>query len=151
MSTFLFVPSSAFVRDVLAYGAGAAGSVDCFGRWATVERVSGSGVDVNGRPFVCFALAFGASSTVSGSVKAGELVRHAGLSLTADQALEIEALLSSVSIWRGVAGVLVALEVEGAGFRLHPYSVVTEAGALTPVPADCGSAFWLPGSGRLEF
>lgn len=55
-------------------------ALNCFGNYAEVVSISGRGVDVNGRAYVCFNLRFGPHSTISQSYKEGELVRTTALS-----------------------------------------------------------------------
>ncbi len=52
---------------------------DCFGGMRRVEEVFARDVDRSGRHFVCFRLDFGPGSTISGSLKEGELVRSVKL------------------------------------------------------------------------
>ena len=53
---------------------------DCFGNWKRVTRVFARGVDVNGRAYVCFYTEFGPTSSISTSLKEGELHRTVALS-----------------------------------------------------------------------
>lgn len=46
---------------------------DCFGRWAKVTRVYGQQDDMSGKAFVCYYTEFGEHSTVSNSMKEGEV------------------------------------------------------------------------------
>ena len=56
-------------------------ALDCFGRWVKVVSIHAQRDDVKGRAFACFYLAFGRNgSTISGSIKEGELVRTVALS-----------------------------------------------------------------------
>jgi hypothetical protein len=55
-------------------------ALDCFGRWARVVSIHARRDDVHGRAFACFYLEFGPrGSTISGSMKEGELVRTVAL------------------------------------------------------------------------
>lgn len=74
MTTFitLWVPT---VDDVAAVAVGEE-MADAFGSVREVTEVTYRGVDIKGRPVVCFRTQFGPTSEISGSLKAGELVRN---------------------------------------------------------------------------
>ncbi len=58
-------------------------ALDSFGRYAEVMEIRYHGTDVNGAEFVGYAVRFGddnSTSTITGSYKAGELVRTTALS-----------------------------------------------------------------------
>lgn len=67
---------------------------DCFGNLSRVASISHRGLDVHGRPFVCYhtALAGQSAATCSMSMKAGELIATVSLSgaLTSDECQELE-------------------------------------------------------------
>jgi hypothetical protein len=46
---------------------------DCFGRMARVVRIYAQRDDVSGKAFVCFYTDFGSGSSMSGSMKEGEI------------------------------------------------------------------------------
>jgi hypothetical protein len=66
---------------------------NCFGKLAEVVEVRYNGTDVNGKAFVGFATRFGPTSTISGSMKEGELYRSSNLSryFTSNELRAIEA------------------------------------------------------------
>ena len=55
-------------------------AIDCFGNMSEVVEIFGRGVDVNVKWYVCYTTRLGENSTVSGSMKEGELVRTVELS-----------------------------------------------------------------------
>lgn len=63
---------------------------DCFGKLAKVTSVYAQRDDINGKAFVCYYTAFGETSTISASLKEGELLRHCGLRHTSDEISQIE-------------------------------------------------------------
>lgn len=70
-STTLFMPE---VADVLGLAVGGV-AVDCFGRERQVVEVFASGVDINGKAYVCFYTESGPNFRISHTYKADELLR----------------------------------------------------------------------------
>ena len=64
--------------DVLALKVGDM-APDCFGSLRRVVEIFARDVDRSGRHFVCFRQEFGEGSTISGSIKEGEVVRSVKL------------------------------------------------------------------------
>ncbi|MES2339244.1 MAG: hypothetical protein V4537_14215 [Pseudomonadota bacterium] len=83
-------------EDVARLGVGDK-ALDAFGRWRPVVEISFRGVDVNGDPYVGYCTGNwyddGHPSTISGSYKAGKLVRTVALSClaTSDELRKLEA------------------------------------------------------------
>jgi len=48
---------------------------DCFGNWRRVTRIYGRGADVKGKMYVCYYTEFGPTSSISNSLKEGEIHR----------------------------------------------------------------------------
>lgn len=71
----MFVPTE---KDVAELKVGDR-ALNPFGRWAEVTEISFRGTDVRGFQFVGFYTSQGPNSTISGTYKVGELVRHVGL------------------------------------------------------------------------
>jgi hypothetical protein len=71
---------------------------NCFGNMARVTEIHCRKEDINGRLFVGYYVDFGPGSTISMSIKEGEIIRHAGIRLTSDEIrqAEIEMLASII-------------------------------------------------------
>ena len=52
---------------------------DCFGQWRLVTRIFGRGHDVKGKAYVCYYTEFGPTSSISNSLKEGEIHRTVAL------------------------------------------------------------------------
>jgi len=52
---------------------------DCFGNWRRVTKVYANGADVNGRAYICYYTEFGPTSSISNSLKEGEINRTVAL------------------------------------------------------------------------
>ena len=71
----IFIPTRAEI-EALKEGCFAP---DCFGKWRKVTRVYARGMDVHGRAYVCYYTEFGPTSSISNSLKEGELHRTVAL------------------------------------------------------------------------
>ena len=66
--------------------------LNAFGRPAKVTSIFAQNNDIHGKPYACFYTEFGeGGGNMSGSIKAGELVRHAGLRLTSAEVDKLQA------------------------------------------------------------
>ena len=54
-------------------------ALNCFGKWTRVTAISARREDINGQLFCCYSTYSGPGSSISMSVKEGELVRHVGM------------------------------------------------------------------------
>ena len=52
---------------------------DCFGQWMRVTKIFGKGDDRNGKVYVCYYTEFGPTSSISNSLKEGEINRTVDL------------------------------------------------------------------------
>ena len=52
---------------------------DCFGSWRRVTRIYARGADVKGKAYVCYHTEFGPTSSISNSLKEGEIHRSVAL------------------------------------------------------------------------
>jgi hypothetical protein len=52
---------------------------DCFGQWRRVTKIYGRGDDRNGKAYVCYYTEFGPTSSISNSIKEGEIHRSVAL------------------------------------------------------------------------
>ena len=52
---------------------------DCFGNWRRVVKIYARGDDVNGKRYVCYYTEFGPTSSISNSLKEGEINRTVAL------------------------------------------------------------------------
>jgi hypothetical protein len=52
---------------------------DCFGCWRRITKIYAKGQDVNGKVYVCYYTEFGPGSSISNSLKEGEINRTVGL------------------------------------------------------------------------
>ena len=71
----IYIPTRAEIEDLRENDL----APDCFGNWKRVTRVFARGMDVNGRAYVCFYTEFGPTSSISNSLKEGELHRTVAL------------------------------------------------------------------------
>jgi hypothetical protein len=52
---------------------------DCFGKWRRVTKVYAKSNDVNGKAYACYYTEFGPTSSISNSLKEGEINRTVAL------------------------------------------------------------------------
>jgi hypothetical protein len=52
---------------------------DCFGNWRRITKIYARGADVNGKAYVCYYTEFGPTSSISNSLKEGEINRTVAL------------------------------------------------------------------------
>ena len=52
---------------------------DCFGNWRRIVKIYAKGHDVNGKAYVCYYTEFGPTSSISNSLKEGEIHRSTAL------------------------------------------------------------------------
>jgi hypothetical protein len=52
---------------------------DCFGNWRRITRIYGRGDDVRGKAYLCYYTEFGPTSSISNSLKEGEINRTVAL------------------------------------------------------------------------
>jgi len=71
----IYIPTRSEIEDIRENDL----APDCFGNWKRVTRIFARGVDVNGRAYVCFYTEFGTTSSISNSLKEGELHRTVAL------------------------------------------------------------------------
>ena len=74
-SEIVFKPSRDYVQNLQVGDH----TLNCFGKLAEVVSIHGRGNDLNGKAYVCFYTKMSETSSVSGSLKEGELVRTVGL------------------------------------------------------------------------
>jgi hypothetical protein len=71
----IYIPSRSEIEALKEGGL----APDCFGNWKQITKIYGRGHDVNGKAYVCYYTEFGPTSSISNSLKEGEIHRSIAL------------------------------------------------------------------------